>query len=113
VTDSAGVGGYGGWDEVDKRIVDIIAFRTPGFIGWQPERWWAHCQDAGEFLGPMGKAELNEFGDQAVKVIREESGLEGDELDEYMEQLDRERGPTAYLFQCRHCKRYGGYSDIH
>jgi uncharacterized protein CbrC (UPF0167 family) len=37
----------------------------------------------------------------------------GDELDRYMESLDKDAGPTAYAFRCRICGAWGGYSDMH
>ena len=47
-TDAAGVGGYGDWDDVPPSVVDEVSQRTPGFTGWQQERWWTHCGDAAE-----------------------------------------------------------------
>ena len=38
-TDSAGVGGYGEWEQVSSEIVEEVVYRTPGFSGWQQERW--------------------------------------------------------------------------
>ncbi len=90
-----------------------MAYRTPGFSGWQQERWWTHHGDAGEFLGPAGREELDQFGPQAVAAIREETEYEGEEWNEYYAALDRNYGPTAYVFRCRHCGRFGGYSDTY
>jgi uncharacterized protein CbrC (UPF0167 family) len=109
--DVEGVGGYGDWEEVSPEIVSEVAFRTPGFSGWQQERWFTHCEDAGEFLGPAGRKELDSFGSEAISAIQEESGLDGEEWDDYLEALDRDGGPTAYIFRCRHCGALGGYSD--
>src|SRR3954454_6356073 len=50
-TDREAVGKYGVWERVSDEIVDEIALRTPGFHGWQHERWWTHCNDAAAFLG--------------------------------------------------------------
>lgn len=111
-TDTTQVGGSG-WVAVSRQIVEEVAFRTPGFAGWQTERWFTHCEDAGEFLGPMGRAQLEEIGPEAIAVIRAESGHLGAEWEEYYQALDKDRGPTAYLFRCRHCGQLGGYSDCH
>jgi Uncharacterized protein conserved in bacteria len=110
--DSAGVGGYGLWETVATEIVDEVAYRTPGFIGWQQERWFTHCSDAAAFLGSAGRAELESYGDQAILSIKREIGFEGKEWDNYFESLDKESSPTAYLFRCRHCGTIGGYSDF-
>jgi uncharacterized protein len=49
-TDTVAIGG-GAWDEVPAAVIEEIAFRTPGFAGWQQERWWTHCGDGAEFIG--------------------------------------------------------------
>lgn len=110
-TDLEGVGGDGDWDAVPPDVKQEVVFRTPGFNGWQQERWYTHCGDAAEFLGPMGKHELETFGPDAVEAIRRESGFDGQQWLEYFNALNRDHGATAYLFRCRHCGILGGYSD--
>jgi hypothetical protein len=111
--DAAGVGGYGEWEEVSDEAIEEIAYRTPGFNGWQQERWFTHCGDAAEFLGPAGKKEIESFGLEAVSIIKRESGYDGEAWNEYFQSLDKDFGPTAYIFRCRHCGAFGGYSDCH
>jgi len=111
--DPSGIGGYGQWENVPRDIVEEVAFRTPGFAGWQQERWFTHCGDAAEFLGPMGKTELEQVGSDAIEAIRLESGKSGTDWDDYFSKLDRKYTSTAYLFRCRHCGELGGYSDCH
>ena len=111
-TDIADVGGYGDWDDVPEHVAEEVAYRTPGFSGWQQERWYTHCGDACEFLGPMGKQQLENLGPQAVSAIRDESGFTDEDWTEFFESLDRDRGPTAYLFRCLHCGHFGGYTDF-
>lgn len=104
--------GGGNWESVRTEIAEAIAYRTPGFSGWQQERWFTHCSDGAECLGAMGKQELLRAGADAVKVIRDESGYASDEWERYFDGLNAEHGPaTAYLFKCRHCGTIGGYSD--
>ena len=110
-TDEDGIGGYGTWDSVAVEIVREIATRTPGFIGWQQEQWWTHCSDGGAFVGAMGRAELKAMGEQAVAAIRQDSGLDGKDWEDLFAALDKNSGPTAYLFRCRHCDATGGYFD--
>src|SRR5215471_11215776 len=69
------------WESVPPAIADEIAFRTPGFSGWQQERWFTHCSDGAAFLGLMGQQELLKAGPEAIQVIREESGYDSDEWD--------------------------------
>ena len=111
--DAAGVGGYGDWDAVPDAVVAELTQRTPAFSGWQEERWWTHCGDAGEFLGPAGAAELRSTWAAALPALQADVGYTGPEWDEYLRALDRDRGPTAYVFRCRRCGLLGGYSDCH
>jgi uncharacterized protein len=110
-SDPAGIGGYGQWEKVPTEIVNEVAFRTPGFAAWQQERWFTHCDDAAEFLGPMGRTELEQVGSEAIEAIRLESEKTGADWDFLFSRLDRKYNSTAYLFRCRHCGKLGGYSD--
>src|SRR5215475_3171681 len=44
--DPDGIGNYGEWDEVEEHVIEEVSQRTPGFSGWQQERWWTHCNEA-------------------------------------------------------------------
>jgi uncharacterized protein CbrC (UPF0167 family) len=113
--DSRGVANYGRGEVVPAHVVEEITCRTPGFSSWQSERWWTHCGDGAEFLGPAGYAELQQFGEEALLYIKElfsiETGVEGNEREEHVQDFDRDYGPTAYVFRCRHCRKLGGYWD--
>jgi uncharacterized protein len=111
--DPKAVGDYGRWDAVPHSVIEEVCFRTPSFNGWQEERWYTHCGDAAEFVGPVGVAELRSLNSELYRSIAEESGFSGDELAQYMESLDKDAGPTAYAFRCRICGAWGGYSDMH
>ena len=105
------IGGHGEWSPVPPSVVEEVAFRTPGFSGWQQEQWWTHCNDAAEFLGPAGYKELAEFGAEALQNARSvfgaETGLQGQELEERFQTFSLRFGPTAYVFRCRHCHQIG------
>lgn len=106
--------GGGNWDMVPPPVVDEVARRTPGFAGWQQERWFTHCGDAGVFLGPVSRAELESLGPELVRAVLQESGVAETDWDFYLSSMDKDRGPvTAYVFRCRHCTALGGYSDCH
>ena len=60
--DPEGIGDCGRWEAVSPTVAAEVSERTPGFSGWQQERWWTHCGDAAEFLGPAGRAELESRG---------------------------------------------------
>jgi uncharacterized protein CbrC (UPF0167 family) len=109
--DSASIGGEDDWPEVSDEVIEEVAFRTPGFSAWQQERWFTHCDDAGAFLGPMGKAELQALGPKAVSAIQKSTELEGQDWQRMLNSLKRDKGPTAYVFRCLHCGQFGGYTD--
>ena len=112
-TDPSGVGGYGQWDKVSEAVIQEVAYRTPGFTGWQQERWFTHHDDAAAFLGCAGRKELIERWSEAIESIKEEAGLDGEEWENYFQAMHIDHGPTAYVFRCLHCGEYGGYSDTH
>lgn len=104
--------GGGEWDPVPKAVVAEIAQRTPGFCGWQQERWWTHCGDAAAFLGRAGKKELLAYGPAAITAIQDSTGLpDGKEWDWIFSALDKDGSPTAYIFRCIKCGSLGGYQD--
>lgn len=111
-TDEVGIGGGGMWDEVPEEVVEEVAYRTPGFSGWQQEQWWTHCGDAAQFIGRAGRKELTSLGPQAIAAIQESAGMtDGTEWDEFLATLDKDGAPTAYLFRCSKCGQLGGYQD--
>ena len=111
--DPKAVGDYGRWDSVPQSVIEEVCFRTPSFSGWQQERWYTHCGDAAEFVGPVGALELGNLDPSLRKAIAEESGFTGEKLAHYLDSLDKNVGPTAYAFRCRACGEWGGYSDTH
>lgn len=111
-TDEHSIGGCGRWDEVPEAVVDEVAFRTPGFSGWQQEKWWTHCGDAAQFIGHAGQRELEALGPQAIAAIRDSTGLpDGPEWNDFFAALTKDGSPTAYVFRCTKCGILGGYQD--
>ncbi len=111
--DPSAVGGYGAWEAVPREVVEEVAYRTPSFSGWQQERWFTHCKDAAELLGPCGWDELQKMGPQAIEAVGNECTVAAADVMDYLRALSRDAGPTAYLFRCLHCGQIGGYSDCH
>jgi uncharacterized protein CbrC (UPF0167 family) len=115
-TDGASIQASGRWEaepkEVPENVIDEIAYRTPGFTGWQQEQWATHCGDGCLFLGRMGHQELRAVGQPAIDAIRDDVGIEDEnKWEEFFYALAKNDSPTAYLFQCRHCQAYLGYTD--
>ena len=111
-TDAAGVGGYSKSLMLSSAVIEDVVFRTPGFTGWQQERWLACCGDAAAFLGRAGREEIEEQWLDAVVSLQEDCGMsDGRDWQDYFKALDSDGSPTAYIFQCLHCGRHLGYSD--
>jgi len=99
-------------DEVPDTVIEEVAFRTPGFSGWQQEQWWTHCSDAAQFIGRAGQKELMALGPQAIAAIQDSTGLsDGPEWDKFFAALSKDSSPTAYVFRCTKCGALGGYQD--
>jgi uncharacterized protein len=98
-------------DDIGDDIADTISERTPGFCGWQQERWLFHCGDGAVFLGVVGAKEL-EGDESALQSLRDElAGWSATAIDHYLGALDKDGQPTAYLFECRKCRTHLAYSD--
>ena len=108
--DPASVGDRGTWETVPREVAEEVAFRTPAFVGWQEERWFTHCGDAAAFIGYAGAKEIRELGREAIEVIEADSPTR--DWEDYLDSLDKEGPPTAYMFRCLHCRKLGGYTDF-
>lgn len=112
-TDAAGVCGYQRSITITDAVIEEVAYRTPGFAGWQQEHWLVCCGDAAAYLGPAGREELEHVWPDAIPSIQDECGLAGEEWEYYFNGMHKDGSPTAYIFQCLHCGRHLGYSDCH
>ncbi|HEY6330106.1 MAG TPA: CbrC family protein [Blastocatellia bacterium] len=102
-------------EDITSDVADEIEDRTPGFTAWQAGQWLSCCDDGAAFLGLAGAKELKKQFPKAIPAVKqyleEEYGLEDDDLTEFFDSLDKEGQPTAYVFQCLHCKEYLAYAD--
>ena len=85
-------------DDVPDAVVEEIVTRTPGFAGWQRERWLFHCGDGAEYLGPVG---WDEIADDEVLVAAllhqaRDLGLDGEMAEAFVGSLDVDGAATAY-----------------
>ncbi|MGX8903930.1 CbrC family protein [Streptomyces netropsis] len=100
-------------DDVPLELLLVITGRTPGFAGWQQERWLTHCGDGAAFLGTVGAAELANCP-EALAGLREEladASWPPAQTEQYLGALSKDGQPTAYLFRCRSCGSHLAYSD--
>jgi uncharacterized protein CbrC (UPF0167 family) len=99
-------------DDLSGDRLIAITERTPGFSGWQQERWLVHCGDGAAFLGAVGAAELAEYPDAVESLRLELSSWPEPQVDSYIKALTKDDQPTAYLFRCRVCDIHLAYSDF-
>jgi uncharacterized protein len=97
-----------------REIVEVVTQRTPGFAGWQQERWLFHCGNAAAFLGPMDAKELAQYPGAIESLRAEVAEFHWDTklVDDYLSRLDRNGQPTAYVFRCQRCGLHLAYSDF-
>src|SRR5262249_47650 len=98
---------------VSQAAKEEVAYRTPGFSGWQQEKWLVHCSDACAFLGPAGSLEVEAYESQELlDSLRGDIQMNEQEFQDYLNSMDKDYGPTAYVFKCLHCGTLLGYSDF-
>ena len=110
-TDSKGIGDYGRWPPVSDAVIAEVARRTPGFTGWQFERWRTCCDDACEYLGRAGEKELSGAWAEARASVLEDAGVAAEDSTSFLRSLNADGDATAYVFRCRSCGKLSGYFD--
>ena len=100
---------------LSKATIEEICMRTPGFSGWQQELWLGCCGDAAAFVAPAGFDEIEAHHPHAkpgvMTYMKTQLGLGEQAAAVLYRSLHKDRGPTAYIFQCRHCTNQPAYID--
>ena len=96
-------------DGTPEAAIEEITQRTPGYSAWQSEHWPACCGDATAFLMPAGITELRKYyrawEGNVLNHIIYEMGISGGAATRMLGSLDRNAGPTVYLFRCLVCEQ--------
>lgn len=92
-------------DEVPASVLEAIVRRTPGFAGWQQERWLFHCSDGAEFRGRIGYDDAMGLPGVIESIVAD--GWPS----EVIRRMSVNGDLTGYLFRCRHCGTYLAYAD--
>ncbi|MCD6638647.1 MAG: CbrC family protein [Nocardioides sp.] len=105
--------GWGAPEGVPSAVVQEVARRTPGFMGWQQERWLYHCADAAAFLGRVGWDDVKDLPDalESLRADLAQLGVDAREADRQIAWMNRDGDLTGYLFRCLHCGTHLVYSD--
>jgi uncharacterized protein CbrC (UPF0167 family) len=101
--------------EVPAEAMEEIEYRTPGFSTWQSERWLTCCGEAAAFLEPVGIQEIRQRYPQLegdlMGYIVHEMQISGGAARRMLESLQKDAGPTAYVFQCLKCAGHKTFID--
>ena len=102
-------------DETPAEAVEEISTRTPGYNTWQEQKWFVCCGDAMTFVEPVGTKEIRERypqleGDVLWSIVYD-LNISGGAAKRMLESLQRDAGPTAYVFQCPKCETYKAFVD--
>jgi uncharacterized protein CbrC (UPF0167 family) len=94
-------------ENVDKQeyLVELTT-KTPGYSGWQQERWLSHCGDFCAFKSYVGWSEIKDLKEELtddLQAIKADYGLTQEELEKYLVNNSSMQG---YLFQCIHCDKH-------
>ncbi|MBF8963192.1 CbrC family protein [Pontibacter sp. FD36] len=94
-------------EDVDKQeyLVELTT-RTPGYSGWQQERWLSHCGDFCALKGYVGWQEIKYMKDELTKdldEIKSDYNLTQEQLEKYLVNNGSLQG---YLFECLHCGKH-------
>jgi uncharacterized protein CbrC (UPF0167 family) len=102
-------------DAVPSAAIDEITTRTPGYSAWQSEHWPACCGDATVFQGPTGIQELRQrdrtLEGPLMSHIVYNMAISGGAASRLLESLNRDKGPTAYVFHCPQCLTHHFHVD--
>jgi len=97
-------------EDTPESAMDEISLRTPGYYAWQGEQWPTCCGDATAFVTPAGIEEIRkhygELEGSLLSHIIYELRISGGAATHMLGSLNRDMGPTAYLFRCLRCERY-------
>ena len=94
-------------DGIPQAAMDEIMERTPGYAAWQSEAWPICCDDATAYIEPLGIKEIRKsYRDIEYNFLTHiiyNMQISGGAATRMLESLNRENGPTAFLFRCLKC----------
>lgn len=94
-------------ESVDKReYLQELTTRTPGYSGWQQERWLSHCGEFCALEDYVGWEEIKHLKDELIDdldEIKADYRLSQQELEKFLINNGSMQG---YLFKCLHCGQH-------
>lgn len=102
-------------DSASEEVSEEILTRTPGFNSWQGEQWPACCNEPAAFVMPAGINELRAYNREwegfALNHIIYDMKISGGAATRLLDSLNRDSGPTIFVFRCLHCEGPKFYID--
>ncbi len=80
--------------------------QTPGYSGWQQEKWLSHCGDFCALENYVGWAEISSLKDELtddLNQIKTKYQLSQEDLEKHLVNNGSMQG---YLFKCLHCNKH-------
>lgn len=101
--------------DIDETIIKELTTRTPGYAGWQQEAWPTCCEDACAFLKPSGIEEIRrenrDLEGFVLSHIIYNMNISGGAATRLVQSLNKDHGPTVYIFQCLKCQKHHFHID--
>ena len=91
---------------IPENELDELVHRTPGYSGWQQERWLVHCGSPCAFIGYVFWDDIEDQLGQFIDIEKDCEQHWGWDIDTLSSRLREGFSYQGYLFKCIHC---GGY----
>ena len=91
---------------VEEKFMDELVHRTPGYMGWQQERWLVHCDEPCIFIGYVGWKEIQETGIDVTEDLEKQAEEYSLSVQEFCDSLVNKGLLQGYLFKCVRCGKY-------
>ncbi|CAG7634447.1 CbrC family protein [Paenibacillus allorhizosphaerae] len=95
-----------------KEYIEELIYRTPGYFGWQQERWLSHCDDFCAIVGYVGWKELEHLEEELTDDIEEIRKRKKLTKEEFKRSLINKGHHQGYLFRYIHCGKHRLYTDM-
>jgi uncharacterized protein CbrC (UPF0167 family) len=105
--------GFG--EGMPRPAMEEIERRTPGYNSFQSEVWPVCCNDAVEFIMPAGITEVRKYDytleGQIMGDIVHGMQISGSAATRLLQSLNKDTGPSVYIFRCPRCDRHHFHID--
>lgn len=100
-------------ERVEKaEYLDELVYRTPGYFGWQQEKWLSHCGDFCAFIEYVGWNEIRDIAVELGDDIEEAKQRMRLSQEEFEQSLVNNGSHQGYLFKCLKCGKHRLTTDL-